>query len=99
MHLDDRHRATVRHIVKAMVPANVEVLAFGSRVHGRCLKPYSDLDLCLRGVEPIPEATLRSLRAAFEDSDLPFKVDIVDWHGISDEFQAAIESSLTALTS
>ncbi|MFM9938697.1 MAG: nucleotidyltransferase family protein [Hyphomicrobiaceae bacterium] len=99
MHLDDRHRATVRQIVKTIVPKDVAVLAFGSRVHGRCLKPFSDLDLCLRGVEPVPEATLRLLRAAFEDSDLPFKIDIIDWHGISDEFQAAIEVSLTPLTS
>ncbi len=34
---------------------------------GGNLKPYSDLDLCLRGAAPVPGAILSKLNAAFED--------------------------------
>lgn len=31
-------------------------------------------------------------REAFEESDLPFKVDLVDWSLISEEFRRLIEA-------
>lgn len=59
------------------------VIAFGSRVHqwpfGRGSKPYSDLDLAIwptsRG-QPDVEMALAELRADFEDSALPWRVDV-----------------------
>ncbi len=66
------------------------VSAFGSRVHGNRLKPFSDLDLALPESSPLPLDTLADLREAFAASDLPFKVDIVErayadpgfWEGV-----------------
>ena len=60
----------------------VEARAFGSRVDGTP-KDYSDLDLALAGPAKLDAAVLESLREAFEESDLPFRVDILDWHAIS----------------
>ena len=78
----------VRSILNTYVP-NCEVWVFGSRttkVHHR----YSDLDLLLRGKTPIPLETLAYLSEAFADSDLPFKVDIVDWNRVSNEFKESV---------
>lgn len=68
--------ATVRRILARHVPER-EVRAFGSRVTGRAWR-YSDLDLVILGAEPLPALTLARLRADFEDSDLPFRVDVIE---------------------
>lgn len=97
MHLDNSACAEVRRILDHNLPPGVQVFAFGSRVHGRNLKLYSDLDLCLRGAAPVPAAILSKLNEAFEDSLLPFKVDLIDWTVISPEFRAAIIADLEPL--
>lgn len=75
-------------ILAAHVP-EVEARAFGSRVGGTP-KDYSDLDLALVGAAKLEPAVLATLREAFEESDIPFRVDILDWHAISEEFQKII---------
>ena len=64
--------------------------AFGSRVIGTA-RAQSDLDLALVGPARLDRRTLGNLREAFQESDLPMQVDLVDWHAISKEFQAIIQ--------
>ena len=80
--------ATVRRILRDHVPA-VEVLAFGSRVAWKA-RETSDLDLALMTDEPLGIDRTAGLRAAFTDSDLPFRVDIVDWATTSENFRRRI---------
>ncbi len=68
--------ATVRAVLAGRARGR-EVRAFGSRVTGRAWR-YSDLDLVVMGDAPLPELALAHLRADFEDSDLPFRVDVVE---------------------
>lgn len=75
-------------ILAAHAPG-VEVRAFGSRVGGTP-KDYSDLDLALVGPAKLEPAIMATLREAFEESDIPFRVDLLDWHTISKEFQKVI---------
>ena len=37
------------------------------------------------GEGPLDWRTLGRLKEAFEESDLPMRVDVLDWHAISDE--------------
>lgn len=62
------------------------VLAFGSRVNGTP-KPYSDLDL----EQPLPLSLLAEVTEAFSESDLPWKVDLVDWATTSERFRQVIQ--------
>jgi len=87
--LAPHHLETVRSILRQHVP-QCEVRAFGSRVHGTT-KPYSDLDLAVVGPGALGGDILRHLQEAFEDSDLPFRVEVIDWHTTSPEFQTVIE--------
>ncbi len=82
------HAAIVHAILQKNVPDR-EVWAFGSRVKGTA-KPFSDLDLAIIGNKPLPLATLADLADDFAMSDLPWKVDIVDWATLSPEFRAII---------
>jgi type I restriction enzyme S subunit len=68
-----------------------EVLAFGSRAKFSA-KPYSDLDLILKGDVPLNLNSLADLRDAFSDFDLSFKVDIVQWDKISYPFREIISN-------
>ncbi len=86
--LSPQHLQTVRAILDRHVP-NCEVRAFGSRVSGPA-KNYSDLDLAVVAPTKLNPETLRHLKEAFEESDLPFRVDVLDWHEISPEFQKVI---------
>jgi type I restriction enzyme, S subunit len=85
------HMETITRVLATYVPA-CEVRAFGSRATWTA-KDYSDLDLavvCEKALEP---DVLRQLREAFEASDLPFRVDVLDWHTISASFQKVIEKN------
>jgi type I restriction enzyme S subunit len=66
------------------------VWAFGSRAQGNA-KQASDLDICIKGTSCLPFALLGHLRDDFSESNLPYKVDIVDWHSLSDGFKNIIE--------
>lgn len=79
----------VRDILKKTIPER-QVWIFGSRVTQTC-KPHSDLDLCVLGDPGLSLQQLADLREAFSESDLPMRVDIVDWATITPEFRAVIE--------
>ena len=74
-----------------------EVFAFGSRVHGRNLKRFSDLDLCIQTDKALDGDLLLRLGLAFAESDLPIKVDVIDWARTKPAFQEAIADDLTPL--
>ncbi|MGI6784711.1 MAG: nucleotidyltransferase family protein [Aminivibrio sp.] len=84
------HMETVKKILAEYVP-ECQVKAFGSRVSGKA-KPFSDLDLAVDCGKRMNFDQLRLLKEAFENSDLPFRVDVVDWHGISGGFKKTIEA-------
>ena len=83
--------------ILAVHAPGVEARAFGSRVSGTP-KDYSDLDLALVGAAKLDAAVMGNLREAFEESDIPFRVDIIDWHAISEEFRTIILNKYEILT-
>ena len=82
------HWVIVREILRRQVP-DCEVWAFGSRAR-KTSKPYSDLDLAVISKTPLSLQTSGALSADFADSDLPFKVDVVDWATTSSSFRTVI---------
>jgi len=87
--LETRYLTMVHNILQHWVP-NFEVWAFGSRVHKRGLKPFSDLDLALITKQPLDNSRYGMIKEAFVESDLPFRVDIVDWSLLNDSFKTII---------
>ncbi|MFP4162869.1 MAG: nucleotidyltransferase family protein [Chitinispirillaceae bacterium] len=79
----------VKRILQEHVP-EYEVHAFGSRVQGRTER-NSDLDLVIMTEKPLPILTLADLKEAFSESDLPFRVDVVDWASTTENFRKIIE--------
>ena len=86
--LNPNHLGTVKAILAEHVP-ECEVWAFGSRATWTA-KDYSDLDLAVVGERLLHWRTLSRLKEAFEDSRLPMRVDVLDWHAISESFREVI---------
>ena len=97
MSLDIRpdHLKMVHAILQQHLP-QARVWAFGSRVKGTARKT-SDLDVCVDNKAPLSFEALATLRDAFSESNIPYKLDVVDWHTIEDSFRAIIVAERLSL--
>ncbi len=86
--LNPKHFETVQHILAKHVPG-CEVRAFGSRVKWTA-KDYSDLDLVVINSQKSNMRQIRQLTEAFEESNLPIRVDVLDWYTVSEKFKKII---------
>ena len=84
----------VLSLTQAHLPG-VEVWAYGSRVRGNPRR-YSDLDL-VAFTAPGQSAQADDLREAFEESDLPIRVDLFLWEELPDSFHREIERQYAVL--
>jgi type I restriction enzyme S subunit len=87
--LNPRDWEIVRSILARHVP-QYEVWAFGSRTKGTA-KEYSDLDLAIISDQPMGLSLSAAISDDFAESDLPIKVDVVDWATASVAFRRIIE--------
>lgn len=92
LHIDPEDLILLRNILDKF---EYTFFAYGSRVKGT-QKKFSDLDLCI--MEPISDLEMFYIKEAFENSDLPFKVDIKRWDDMSKDFQAIIQRDLIEMS-
>ncbi|MAT39182.1 MAG: hypothetical protein CL946_06230 [Ectothiorhodospiraceae bacterium] len=90
-----KDREAILAILAKHVP-ECEVWAFGSRVTGGSRK-YSDLDLVIISSEKLPLTLLGDIKHDFAESDIPYRVDILDWQRISEEFRTVIKREKVVL--
>ena len=67
-----------------------KVHAFGSRYKNNNRK-FSDFDIAIDTGEKLSFEFLNILKDAFEESDLPYRVDIIDYNNISDKFKKIVD--------
>lgn len=90
--LSPQNMSVVIDILARLVP-DEQCMAFGSRTNGTA-KPYSDLDLVIMNEVPLDFHTLGSLYEEFAESDLPFRVDILQWSRLDGTFKDNIYPQL-----
>ncbi|MCD6223796.1 MAG: nucleotidyltransferase domain-containing protein [Deltaproteobacteria bacterium] len=83
-------------IFQFLDPEKYQVFIFGSRATGKARK-YSDYDIGILGKKPVPVKTLVLIEEALEESDLPYKFDIVDFSLVSPEFREVALSKIKKL--
>jgi type I restriction enzyme S subunit len=88
--LSPAHWGLVYSILQKHVP-QYPVWAFGSRAKWTA-KPFSDLDLAIITTQALDWTVSAELTDDFSESDLPFKVDVVDWATTSAAFRSIIEA-------
>lgn len=87
--ITDQQRTLVRDLLRTHLP-DTRVWAYGSRVK-RSSTHRSDLDLVVFTTREQRDQVVE-LQEAFDESDLPFRVDLSAWDSMPDGFRAGIES-------
>lgn len=95
--IEPGHRRIVLDILQEHLPSGAHIWVFGSRATGRARR-YSDLDLALDAGRRLTIDETGNLREAFDECELPYRVDIVDWHTIGDDFRRLIAAERVPLT-
>lgn len=81
-------KTIILDIIKKYFP-NAQVFVFGSRANN-AFKSTSDLDLCLKDKSTLDLSLWAKLEDELSQTNIPFKIDLVDWHRVSEEFQGII---------
>lgn len=89
--IEKKHADIVLSILRQFLTPQITVWVFGSRATHKA-KQYSDLDLALeaQGNLNIDINLIIKLELAFEESELPWKVDIIDINNVSETFRNII---------
>ena len=69
-----------------------EVYIFGSRVRGNN-KKFSDIDLAVNINRKLSLSEISAIKYDFDESDLIYTADIIDYNSISEEFKNIIDSN------
>ena len=89
-------RKAVLALLERHLP-NTTVWVYGSRAKWTA-RPQSDLDMVVFAT-PEQASRVSNLREAFEDSNLPFRVDLFVWDAVPERFRKQIEAEHVVLRS
>ena len=90
----DEQRKTVLTLLERHLP-NTTAWVYGSRVNGAS-HPKSDLDMVVFAT-PEQNDRVTELREAFEESNLPFRVDVFVWDAAPEGFRKRVEVGYVVL--
>jgi len=92
--ISEHDRQAIERMIGSAFPG-AEVWAFGSRVTGKA-RPWSDLDLTVFAAPDVwaeeRNAAFSHLREMLDDSDVPFRVDVLDWQTLPEHHRRNIRS-------
>lgn len=94
--IPDEQIIELKNILHKHLPASAIVYAFGSRRSGTN-QQYSDLDLLIINSTPIAWGTLAETEEALSDSDLLFRVDLLDSQRLAPDFLNKIMTEAVVL--
>ena len=80
-----------RIITKFLGPQRASLFLFGSRARGEARRA-SDIDIAILPEAPLIPGTLARLREALEESDIPYRVEVIDLSTASKGFRRKVLS-------
>ena len=87
-YIEAKHLELVRKILNSY---HHEFYIFGSRAKGTH-QPLSDLDILSKS--PLSKLQISQINEQFEESKIPYKVDLVIWDELDELFRSKIQSDL-----
>ncbi|MEI0602750.1 nucleotidyltransferase domain-containing protein [Brachyspira alvinipulli] len=91
INLSDNEINIIKDILKNHIYEG-EVYIFGSRVRGNN-KKFSDIDLAVNINRKLSLSEISAIKDDFDESDLIYTADIIDYNSISEEFKNIIDSN------
>jgi len=95
INLDKKYIDFIINTISEINP-DIEIYIFGSRTQNRA-REYSDIDIALKSINSIPIDIILKLKTIFQDSTLPYKVDIIDINSIEEYFYNLIKNDLVRI--
>ncbi len=89
INIEKNELETVKSILRKYFP-KCEIRVFGSRITEN-YKKYSDLDIAVVGGEKLDIKLLNRAIEAFEYSELPFRIDVMDYNRLEESFKRSID--------
>ena len=77
-------------LIRQILLGPYQPILFGSRVD-RTNGKFSDVDICLKSDAKIEGYQLGEIKEAFDESDLPYVVDVVDYFDLPPSFQKTVD--------
>jgi predicted nucleotidyltransferase len=79
--------AQIRRIVRRYLnPNKYKAFIYGSRAKGTNFR-WSDVDIGILGEQQVPTMTYSHMEEAFEESNIPYVVELVDFFKVNPEFK------------
>ena len=94
--LEERHIHFIINILNKNINNIAKYYVFGSRSKGD-YKEYSDIDIAIDSGKKIEDNVMSAIMTDFENSTLPYKVDVVDLNSVSEDFKNLIKDDLKKL--
>ncbi len=86
--MTERDKQELVAIISSYLP-NARIILFGSRARGDTVSG-SDIDIALDNKTRIDVHTIYAIKEAFEETRIPFTVDVIDLHAVSEMFKQQI---------
>lgn len=86
--IDEESKRKIIAVIAALLP-EAAIYLFGSRARGTHSQ-WSDIDIALDTGRKISRYEIGELMSMFEASNMPYKVQIVDFHSVSDDMRESI---------
>lgn len=94
--MDQRLVSQIQQIVAPIRPSGYKLFIFGSRVRGDN-RQYSDIDMGVEGKQQLSGQDYFNLTDALEESDLPYRVDVVDFSTVTDHFKHKAKENIITI--
>ena len=87
------YKPEIIYIIRKNLKNNpADILLFGSRADGKASN-LSDFDIAIRSETEIYDSVMDAIREELENSNIPFKIDLVDYNKVSDKLRLSIDRS------
>lgn len=94
--MTDPFVAKVQAIIRSHLPPGYQMFLFGSRATAQHHR-YSDVDIGIEGKKHVPHPVMTKITAALEESDVPVRVDVVDFTKVTPEFSQIARQTRIAI--
>ncbi len=96
--IEQKYLDKILEILRKYLPGeNVIFYIFGSRIKGSA-KKYSDIDIAIDyNCQKIDDLIKVKIETDFEDSTIPYKIDVVDLNDITEDFKKCILNDLVRI--
>ena len=83
-------------VFRFLDPKRDKVFIFGSRASDKAMK-FSDIYIGIETKRKIRGSTIEEIKELFEESDIPYTVDVVDFSDVSDKFKKVAKQKVIYL--